>query len=98
MEKCVLVMIEKTPGIFLVEKLGGTLFLEAVFNVHHKINFNSRPMLSIQSSSSIPHEITGDRRSQTATHLALSKKLIENILNTKKLSTDTTCSDASNCY
>ena len=37
-------------------------------------------------------------RSQAATNLALSKKLIAEMTNTRKLPTTTTCADETNCY
>ena len=55
-------------------------------------------MTSLEASSSTPQEIIGGRRRQDDTHLALSKKLIANISNARKLPTVTTCADATNCY
>lgn len=46
----------------------------------------------------MPQDVIGGRRSQAATHLALSKKLISDISNTRKLPTVTMCTDATNCY
>ena len=54
-------------------------------------------MPSLEASSVIPQEMVSSRRSKGAPHLALSKKLITDVLNTKKLSTTTTCDDATNC-
>ena len=54
-------------------------------------------MPSLEASSSIPQEIIGGRRSQTSTHLDLSKKLIADISNTIQIPTVTTCADATNC-
>ena len=67
-------MLEKSPENFLVEKLTVLLFLEEDFNALHKINFNVRLISSLETSTAIPQEIICDRRSQAATHLALSKK------------------------
>ena len=72
--------------------------MEADFNGLHKINFNGRIMPYLEATSSIPQEIIGGRRSQAATHLALSKKLIADASNIRKLPTATICADATNCY
>ena len=55
-------------------------------------------MPSLEASSSIPREVIGGRRSQAATHLALSKKLIADVSNTRELPTVTMCADATNFY
>ena len=55
-------------------------------------------MPSLEASSSKPQEIIGGRRSQAATHLALTKKLIADISNIRNLPTVTACADATNCY
>ena len=74
------------------------LFLEADFNGLYKINFNSRLIPLLGASSSTPQEIIGRRRSQADTHLALSKKLIADVSNTRKLPTVTMCADATYYY
>ena len=74
------------------------LLLEADFNGLHKINFNGRLMPHLEATSSTPQESIGDRRSQATTHLALSKKLIADVSNIRKLPTVTTFADATNCY
>ena len=74
------------------------LLLEEDFNGLHKINFNGRLTPSLEASSSMPQEIIGGRRSQSATHIALRKKSIADISNTRKLPTVTICADAANCY
>ena len=81
-----------------MENLRALLLLEACFNGLHKIDFNSRLMPSLEVSSSVPQEITGCRRLQADTHLALGKKLIADVSNTRKLPTTTTCVDATNGY
>ena len=55
-------------------------------------------MPSLEVSSFMPQEIIGGRRSQAATHLALSNKLIADISNIRKLPTVTVCADVANCY
>ena len=79
----------------MLEKLS---LLEAYFDALHEINFSGTLMTSLEASSVTPQEIIGSRRSQAATHLALSKKLIVDVSNTKKLSTATTCADDANFY
>ena len=91
-------MLEKHTGNFLVEKLRAILLLEPYFNGLHKINLNFRLMSSLESSTTTPYEIIGGRRSQAVTHFDLSKKLIADISNIRKLPTATTCDDATNYY
>lgn len=77
-------MLEKSLSNFLAEKLRAILLLEVDFNALHKINFNSRLMPTLESSSAMTYKIIRGRRSQAATHLALSKNLIADISNTRK--------------
>ena len=91
-------MLEKDEGMIDVKRLRAILLLEADFNALHKINFNNRLMPHLEASSSIPAKIIGGRRSQSATHLALSKKLIADISNINKLPAATICADATNYY
>ena len=70
------------------------VLLEAYFNAPHKINFSVRLTPSLEDSYAITQEIIGFRRLQASTHLALSKKLILDISNTKKLPTTTRADDA----
>ena len=72
-------MLKKAPGNFLVEKLRVLLLLEAHVNALHKINFNGRLIPSFEDSSAMPQTKLGGRRSKAASHLAISKKLIEDI-------------------
>ena len=57
------VMLEKAPGIFLVDNFRVLLLLETYFNALHKINFNGRLMNCLETSSATPQEIIGSRRS-----------------------------------
>ena len=91
-------MLDKSSGNFLVEKLRVILLFEADFKTIHKIHFNGRLMPSLDSSANIPCKIIGGIMSQAANHLALSKKLIADISNARKLPTATMCVDAANCY
>ena len=72
-------MLEKETGNYEVGKLRELFPLEVDFNALHKINFNCRLIPSLEDSSSISQEIIGGRRSQAATHLVLSKKLISDM-------------------
>ena len=74
------------------------LLLEADFNALHKIVFNNRLMPKLEEAEAILVEIIGGRRSQVATHLALSKKLIADIANVRKSPIITICTDRTNCY
>ena len=74
------------------------LLTEAYYNTLHKINFKGVLIPSLEALSGIPQVIIRGRRLQSTTHLALSKKLIADISDTKKLSTATTFADATNCY
>ena len=55
-------------------------------------------MPSLEALSVIPQEIIGGRRLQSTAHVPLSKKIIVDVSNTKKLSTAMTCTDATNLY
>ena len=55
-------------------------------------------MPSLESSSTNYQETIGGIRSRAATHLALSKKLIADMSNTRKLPTTKTSAEATNCY
>ena len=68
-------MLEKFLGKILVEKLRATLLLEAYFNALHKINFNSRMLLVLESKNLIPSEIKGGRKSPSVLHIAVNKKV-----------------------
>ena len=74
-------MLEKSSRNINVAKLRAILLLEADFNAFNKIIFNTRVMLLIEVNAQIPYDIVGGRRSQSSLHLALSKKLILNIIN-----------------
>ena len=74
-------MLEKAPANIDVKKLRAILLLEADFNAVHKIIFNRKIMLRLKDVNIIPNEIINGRRIQAVTHLALSKKLISDIVN-----------------
>ena len=81
-----------------IKKLRVILLLEADSNTLYKIIFNSRLMSVLEVSIEILQEITDGKGIKTATYLALSKKLIEDIANTKKLLIVTICIDITNYY
>ena len=81
-----------------VQKLQVILLLEVDFNAMYKIMFNNMLIPNIEAMNAILMEIIGDRQSQAATHLALDKNLISDIMNVRKLSMITICADATNCY
>ena len=96
MEKKGVSNAKKNSWKFLILKLRTLLLMEEDCNALHKINFNGRIMPTIETSSAMLQEIIVGRRSHAAMHLALSKKLIADISNTKKLSTATTYADSTN--
>lgn len=96
--KGVSVMLEKVAGNINVQKLRAILLLEADFNALCKIVFNNRLVPKLEKVDAIPVEIIGGRRAQVVTHLALSKKLIADIVNVRKVPMITACADATNCY
>ena len=91
-------MLEKVAGNINVQKVQAILLLEADFNVMHKIIFNNCLMPRLETNKAIPIEVIGRRKSQAATHLALNKKLIADIVNVRKLPAATICADATICY
>ena len=64
----------------------------------HKVIFNNRLLPSIEAVKIIPIEVIGRRRSKTAIHLVLDKKLISDIVNIRKLPRTTMYTDMTNCY
>ena len=66
-------MLEKLIGSINAQKLRAILLLGADFSAMHKIIFNNRLMLNIEVTNAILIEVIGDKRSKTATHLALNK-------------------------
>ena len=83
--KGVSVMLEKVAGNINVQKLRAILLLEADFNALNKIVFNNRLIPKLEEVDAIPVEIIGGRRAQVATHLTLSKKLIADMSNVRKV-------------
>lgn len=55
------VILEKSLGKILVEKLRAMLLLEADFNALHKIIFNGRILPTLETNNMIPSEIIGGR-------------------------------------
>ena len=78
-------MLEKVAGNINVQKLRAILLLEADFNALYKIVFNNRLIPKLEEVDAIPVEIIGGRRAQVATHLTLSKKLIADMSNVRKV-------------
>ena len=91
-------ILEKFLGKILVEKLRAMLLLEADFNALHKIIFNGRILPTLERNNVIPSEIIGERKSQSAIHDALNKKLITDISNQIKSLSIVISADATNCY
>ena len=96
--KEVSVMLEKSLGNTNIQKLRVILLLEVDFNMLYKIVFNSRIMLVLENTSVIPYKIIGERRTQSAIHLVLNKKLQADIANIWKRSIVTICVDMMNYY
>ena len=74
------------------------LLLKADFNTMRMIIFNNRLILNIEAEGLIPIEVIGERKSQSATHLALDKKFILDISNARKVPMIEICIDAANYY
>ena len=89
---------KKVTGNANVQKLRVILLLEVDFNAIYKIIFNGRLILSIEREAVISIEVIGDRRTQSAKHLVLNKKLITNIANARKVPTITICANVMNYY
>ena len=91
-------MLEKVSGNVNVQNLRANLLLEADFNTMRKIILNNRLISELEAANAIPPELIGGRRSQSAIHLALNKKLIADIADVRKLPMIAICADATNCY
>ena len=94
----VLVMLEKSKDHIDVAKLRAILLLEVDFDALNKIVFNTKLMISLKRTNSIPYEIIGERRGQSSIYIALNKKLVSDIANQSKKLTVVVSVDASNCY
>ena len=74
------------------------LFLKADFNVINTIIFNTRLILILEAKDMIPRKIIGRRQGISTIHIALNKKLLEDIVNQNKLPNIIVSADTSNCY
>ena len=74
-------MLEKLKGYIDIAKLRAILLLEAYFNALNKLDFNTKLMLSLERTNSIPYKIIGGRRRHSSIHIALNKKLVLDIVN-----------------
>ena len=91
-------MLEKKQNEISVTKLRAILLLEAEFNAANKIIFNTRLILILEHRNEIPHEIIGGHQLQSVIHIALNKKLINDITNQAKLLHAIISTDASNYF
>ena len=66
-------MLEKKVNNISVIMLRAILLLEANFNAANKIIFNTWLILQIEQREEIPKEIVGERRLQSAIHIAINK-------------------------
>ena len=75
------IVLEKTSGKIDVKKLRDILLLEEEFNSLHKIIFNTRVILQLESDHLKPQEIIGSRTSQYDIKLDVRKNLIADTFN-----------------
>ena len=74
------------------------LLLEADYNTSSKIIFNTRIILMIEERNDISYEIVEGKRSQSAMHIEIDKKLIANIAHQAKTLYAIVSADVSNCF
>ncbi len=92
-----LVMLEKTPGCQLVNKLRSILLMEADFNCANKIVFGSRVLANVRQHGFMPDEIFSERN-RTAGEGTMSKVLFSDVVRQARLSAGISSVDADNCY
>ena len=89
-------MIAKYLGNTNVEKRRANIFIETDFNTVHKMIFNSRRLLHLETPNHTPNEIDVYRRFQAPLYLSYSKKLVYEISNIRKVPMINICKNTIN--
>lgn len=90
------VILEKKPGVVLVSKLRAILLMEADFNFGNKLYVGSRMVHNARLE--IPSELYGGVRGRRVEFMALSRRLLADILRQKRRAGAVASVDAQSCY
>ena len=90
-------MLEKKPGVSLIEKLRAIVLLEADYNKAIKEMFGMRMLMLAREYGLIPDEIFSER-GRTSDDGALAKVLVYDISRQARAPASITSADAQNCY
>ena len=92
------VMLEKKPGLIIVDRLRAILLMEADFNFGNKLYFGSRMMRAAERNKVIPGEIYGGRKLHRAIELGLNRRLFADIMRQKRRNAAIASVDAHTCF
>ena len=90
-------MLEKVPGIALVNKLRAILLMEADFNFHNKLVFGVRMIAEARAKGLIPPEQFTDKQS-TSEDGSFAKQLMAHLSRQKRQPMAIISADAGNWY
>lgn len=90
------VILEKKPGVLLVSKLRAILLMEADFNFGNKLYIGARMIRN--ASSDIPRDLYGGVKGRRPEFMALSRRLLTDILRQKRRAGVLASVDAQSCY
>jgi hypothetical protein len=93
-----MVMLEKTPGVCLVDKLQVILLLEADKNCHNGEIFGQRMLNLVRDEGFIPTEQQADKQKTAEDGLFMMKVLKHDISRQKRAPFAQMSVDAANCY
>ena len=91
------VMLEKKPGVTIIEKLRSILLMEADFNGANKEIFGDRMMNNVRIHGLMPEEIFSDK-GKTSGDGTLAKTLFWDIVRQARVCAGLASIDAANCY
>jgi len=97
-QKGLTAMIEKKPGVILVDKLRAILLMEADFNFGNKMTFGSRAMKNAEVSDVFRHEIYGSRKNVEASEAAMVRCMFLDKLRQMRRDGAIASVDAHTCY
>lgn len=86
----------KKPGVLLVNKLRAILLMEADFNFGNKLYIGSR--MTKQVHQDIPRELYGGVKGRRVEFMALSRRLLSDVLRQKRCPGAMASVDAQSCY
>ena len=93
-----MVMLEKTPGVILVDKLRAILLMEADFNFANKLILGIRMMEQAEDLGLTCPETLGSRKHHDAKELALNRRLLTDISRQQVIPLAISSVDAEQCY